>query len=40
MLDEGQYHCSIRTMYRILENEGEIRARRDQVTHPVCQKPE
>ena len=24
LLDEGQYHCSIRTMYRILEQEGEI----------------
>ena len=40
MLDEGQYHCSIRTMYRILEHEGETRERRDQVTHPVYRKPE
>ena len=40
MLDEGRYHCSIRTMYRILESEGETRERRDQVTHPVYQKPE
>jgi hypothetical protein len=23
LLDEGLYHCSIRTMYRILEGEGE-----------------
>jgi putative transposase len=40
MLDEGQYHCSIRTMYRILEGAGEICERRDQVTHPVYWKPE
>ena len=40
MLDEGQYHCSIRTMYRILESEGETRERRDQIVHPVYQKPE
>ena len=40
MLDEGRYHCSIRTMYRILEGEGESRERRDQVTHPVYRKPE
>ena len=29
LLDEGRYHCSIRTMYRILESEGEVRERRD-----------
>ena len=23
LLDEGEYHCSIRTMYRILEEEGD-----------------
>jgi putative transposase len=40
MLDEGHYHCSIRTMYRILEGEGETRERRDQIVHPVYQKPE
>jgi putative transposase len=40
MLDEGHYHCSIRTMYRILESEGETRERRDQIVHPVYQKPE
>lgn len=40
MLDEGQYHCSIRTMYRILEGEGETRERRDQIVHPVYRKPE
>ncbi len=34
LLDEGRYHCSIRTMYRILAGEGETRERRDQVVHP------
>ena len=34
LLDEGQYLCSIRTMYRILEQEGESRERRDQLVHP------
>ena len=29
LLDEGQYHCSIRTMYRLLEERGESRERRD-----------
>jgi putative transposase len=29
LLDEGPYHCSIRTMYRMLESEGEVRERRD-----------
>ena len=33
-LDEGQYFCSIRTMYRILEEAGESRERRGQLTHP------
>ena len=40
LLDEGEYHCSIRTMYRLLEQKGEARERRDQVTHPPYQKPE
>ncbi len=40
LLDEGRYHCSIRTMYRLLEQEGETRERRDQLTHPPYQKPE
>ena len=30
LLDEGEYHCSIRTMYRLLEQRGESRERRDQ----------
>jgi putative transposase len=40
LLDEGRYHCSIRTMYRILEGEGEARERRDQLVHPAYTKPE
>jgi putative transposase len=40
LLDEGEYHCSIRTMYRFLKQEGESRERRDQLTHPPYQKPE
>ncbi len=40
LLDEGTYHCSIRTMYRILADHGEVRERRDQLRHPSYQKPE
>ena len=40
LLDEGEYHCSIRTMYRLLAEHGEVRERRDQLTHPSYQKPE
>ena len=40
LLDEGEYLCSTRTMYRILEDEGESRERRDQLVHPAYQKPE
>jgi putative transposase len=40
LLDEGQYHCSIRTMYRLLAQRGQSRERRDQLTHPRYQKPE
>ena len=40
LLDEGQYLCSTRTMYRILEQEGESRERRDQLVHPAYRKPE
>jgi putative transposase len=40
LLDEGQYLCSVRTMYRILEENGEVKERRDQLTHPAYQKPE
>jgi transposase InsO family protein len=40
LLDEGVYHCSVRTMYRLLGQNGEIRERRRQLRHPVYQKPE
>jgi putative transposase len=40
LLDEGQYHCSTRTMYRVLQADGATRERRDQITHPAYHKPE
>ena len=41
LLDEGTYLCSTRTMYRLLEaKHGDVRERRDQLTHPAYQKPE
>jgi len=40
LLDEGEYCCSIRTMYRILEEHQEVRERRDQLRHPNYHKPE
>ena len=40
LLDEGVYHCSIRTMYRMLSKNGEVRERRRQLRHPAYQKPE
>jgi putative transposase len=40
LLDEGVYHCSWRTMYRILAEHCEVRERRDQCRHPHYRKPE
>lgn len=40
LLDEGTYLCSIRTMYRILESNREVRERRNQLRHPKYKKPE
>jgi putative transposase len=40
LLDEGIYLCSIRTMYRILRENNEVRERRNQLRHPVYTKPE
>jgi putative transposase len=40
LLDEDVYHCSIRTMYRILADRKEIRERRNQLRHPNYRKPE
>jgi putative transposase len=40
LLDEGRFHCSERTMYRILAANHEVRERRDQRTHPPYVAPE
>jgi putative transposase len=40
LLDEGQYLCSIRTMYRLLHAQGEIQERRRQLRHPRYAAPE
>jgi putative transposase len=40
LLDEGVYLCSIRTMYRLLDDNNEVRERRDQLRHPAYTKPE
>ena len=40
LLDEGVYHCSIRTMYRVLDQHDEVRERRQQLRHPIYRKPE
>jgi putative transposase len=40
LLDEGRYLCSLRTMYRILDENREVRERRDQLRHPEYRKPE
>lgn len=40
LLDEGQYLCSWRTMYRILEENQEVQERRNQLRHPQYTKPE
>jgi len=40
LLDEGQYLCSVRTMYRILDQHDQVRDRRNQLSHPAYQKPE
>ncbi len=41
LLDHGIYHCSIRTMYRLLKKEhGFVKERRRQVSRPHYEKPE
>jgi putative transposase len=40
LLDEGRYHCSISTMYRILHEHDQVRERRNQRRHPAYSKPE
>lgn len=40
LLDEGVYHCSIRTMYRLLAARQEVRERRQQASRPAYARPE
>jgi putative transposase len=40
VLEEGHYPCSVRTMYRLLAEEGEVRERRNLLRHPHYAKPE
>jgi len=40
LLDAGLYHCSWRTLYRILAAHAEVRERREQARHPSYTKPE
>jgi len=40
LIDEGKYLCSWRTMYRILDENQEVRERRNQLRHPQYTKPE
>ena len=40
LLDQGVYHCSISTMYRILAENSDVRERRRQLRHPAYTKPE
>jgi putative transposase len=40
LLDEGDYLCSERTMYRVLAENSEVRERRNQLRHPRYAPPE
>lgn len=40
LLDEDEYLCHWRTMYRVLDEDKEVRERRNQLRHPVYAKPE
>lgn len=40
LLAKGEYLCSVRTMYRILQARGETGDRRNQTRHPAYKKPE
>ena len=40
LLDEREYLCSERTMYRVLAEHQEVRERRDQLRHPSYAAPE
>jgi putative transposase len=40
LLEDGEYLCSTRTMYRVLAKAGQVRERRAQRRHPVYKKPQ
>lgn len=40
LIDEGEYLCSARTMYRLLAAHQEVRERRDQLCRPTYQRPQ
>lgn len=40
LLEDGEYLCSTRTMYRVLAKAGQVRERRAQRQHPVYVKPQ
>jgi len=40
LLDEGKFVCSIRTMYRVLQENAQVQERRRQLRHPHYQAPE
>jgi putative transposase len=40
LLEEHTYHCSVRTMYRILAESGPVRERRNQLQRPAYTAPE
>lgn len=40
LLDENEYLCHWRTMYRVLEEHDEVRERRNQLRHPSYARPE
>lgn len=40
LLDEGTYLCSIRTMYRLLAGQSQLKERRKQAVHPAYARPE
>jgi putative transposase len=40
LLDEGRYHGSVRTMYRLLAAQGQSGERRSQGVHPAYKRPE
>lgn len=40
LLDRGEFYCSVRTMYRILHENDEVRERRNQRRHTKYTKPE